>query len=67
MNIREKHLWKNLSQLKPAFIKDGTVTAGNSSGINDGAAMLLLANESMVKKYNLKPMAQCSKHGCCRC
>ena len=58
MNIREKHLWKNLAQLKPAFIKDGTVTAGNSSGINDGAAMLLLANESAVKKYDLKPMAK---------
>src|SRR5450755_2452069 len=49
---------EKLSQLKPAFIKDGTVTAGNSSGINDGAAMLLLANESMVKKYSLKPMAK---------
>lgn len=49
---------EKLSQLKPAFIKDGTVTAGNSSGINDGAAMLLLANESMVKKYDLKPMAK---------
>jgi acetyl-CoA C-acetyltransferase len=49
---------EKLAQLKPAFIKDGTVTAGNSSGINDGAAMLLLANESTVKKYNLKPMAR---------
>ena len=49
---------EKLSQLKPAFVKDGTVTAGNSSGINDGAAMLLLGNESMIKKYNLKPMAK---------
>ncbi|MGZ4048811.1 MAG: thiolase family protein [Bacteroidia bacterium] len=49
---------EKLLQLKPAFMKDGTVTAGNSSGINDGAAMLLLANENMVKKYNLKPMAR---------
>ena len=49
---------EKLSQLKPAFIKDGTVTAGNSSGINDGAAMLLLANEKIVKKYGLKPMAK---------
>lgn len=49
---------EKLSQLKPAFIKEGTVTAGNSSGINDGAAMLMLANESTVKKYNLKPMAR---------
>jgi 3-oxoadipyl-CoA thiolase len=49
---------EKLSQLRPAFIKDGTVTAGNSSGINDGAAMLLLAGEKMVKKFNLKPMVK---------
>lgn len=49
---------EKLSQLKPAFVKDGTVTAGNSSGINDGAAMLLLANESIIKKYGLKPFAK---------
>lgn len=48
---------EKLSQLRPAFQKDGTVTAGNSSGINDGAAMLLLANENSVKKYGLKPIA----------
>ncbi len=47
-----------LSQLRPAFIKDGTVTAGNSSGINDGAAMLLLANKKIIEKYDLKPMAK---------
>ena len=49
---------EKLSQLRPAFVKDGTVTAGNSSGINDGAAMLLLANKKMVEKYDLKPMAK---------
>ncbi|MGN6249002.1 MAG: thiolase family protein [Ginsengibacter sp.] len=49
---------EKLSQLRPAFIKDGTVTAGNSSGINDGAAMLLLANKATVDKYDLKPMAK---------
>lgn len=49
---------EKLAQLKPAFIKEGTVTAGNSSGINDGAAMLLLANEEIVKKYDLKPIAK---------
>lgn len=49
---------EKLSQLRPAFIKDGTVTAGNSSGINDGAAMVLLASEHAVRKYNLKPMAR---------
>lgn len=48
---------EKLSQLKPAFAREGTVTAGNSSGINDGAAMLLLADEDAVKKYGLKPMA----------
>jgi acetyl-CoA C-acetyltransferase len=49
---------EKLSQLKPAFVKDGSVTAGNSSGINDGAAMLMLANESTIKIYELKPMAK---------
>lgn len=49
---------EKLSQLRPAFVKDGSVTAGNSSGINDGAAMLMLANERTVKKYGLKPMAR---------
>ena len=47
-----------LSKLKPAFRKDGSVTAGNSSGINDGAAALLFASEDAVKKYNLKPKAR---------
>ena len=49
---------EKLNSLSPAFIKDGTVTAGNSSGINDGAAALLLASESAVKKYGLRPLAK---------
>jgi 3-oxoadipyl-CoA thiolase len=49
---------EKLASLKPAFIKDGTVTAGNSSGINDGAACLLLAGEEAVKKYSLTPFAK---------
>lgn len=49
---------ETLGQLKPAFAKDGTVTAGNSSGINDGAAAMLLASEPAVKKYGLNPMAK---------
>jgi 3-oxoadipyl-CoA thiolase len=49
---------EKLQQLKPAFAKDGTVTAGNSSGINDGAAAMLLVSEDAVKKYGLKPMAK---------
>jgi acetyl-CoA acetyltransferase family protein len=47
-----------LAELKPAFKKGGTVTAANSSGVNDGAAALILASEEAVKKYNLKPMAK---------
>jgi len=49
---------QKLASLKPAFTKEGTATAGNSSGINDGAAAMLLASEMMVKKYGLKPMAR---------
>jgi 3-oxoadipyl-CoA thiolase len=48
---------EKLAQLKPAFLKDGTVTAANSSGINDGAAAMLLASEAAVKKYGLQPIA----------
>lgn len=47
-----------LATLKPAFKKDGSVTAGNSSGINDGAACLILASGDAVKKYNLRPLAR---------
>jgi len=54
---------EKLGQLKPAFAKDGTVTAGNSSGINDGAAAMLLASETAVKKYGLKPMARIVSKG----
>lgn len=47
-----------LSNLRPAFKKDGTVTAGNSSGLNDGASFLLLASESYVNAHGLTPMAE---------
>lgn len=49
---------EKLATLSAAFKKNGTVTAGNSSGINDGAAGLLLAGESAVKKFNLTPIAR---------
>jgi 3-oxoadipyl-CoA thiolase len=49
---------EKLSALKPAFVKDGTVTAGNSSGINDGAAAMIIVSEEAVNKYELKPMAK---------
>ncbi|MCF0246632.1 MAG: acetyl-CoA C-acetyltransferase [Ileibacterium sp.] len=47
-----------LAKLRPAFVKDGTVTAGNASGINDGASMIIVASEEAVKKYNLTPLAE---------
>ena len=56
--IRSGSTIEGLRRLRPAFKKDGTVTAGNASGINDGAAILLLAGEEAVKTYNLKPLAE---------
>ncbi len=47
-----------LAKLKPAFRKDGSVTAGNSAGLNDGAAALLLASQEAIDKYKLKPLAK---------
>lgn len=47
-----------LAKLKPAFLPDGTVTAGNASGINDGGAAVIVASLEAVKKYNLKPLAK---------
>ncbi len=47
-----------LAKLKPAFRKDGSVTAGNASGLNDGAAVILMASEDAIKKYNLQPKAR---------
>ncbi len=47
-----------LSRLRPAFRENGTVTAGNSSGINDGAAALLVASESAVERFDLEPLVR---------
>jgi 3-oxoadipyl-CoA thiolase len=49
---------EKLASLKPAFRKGGSVTAGNSSGINDGSAALILASEDYVTKHNLEPLAR---------
>jgi len=49
---------EKLAHLKPAFLKDGTVTAGNSSGINDGAAAMLIASETAVERYGFNPIAK---------
>lgn len=54
---------ETLAKLRPAFKKDGTVTAGNASGLNDGAAAVFLASEEAVKKYNLKPIAKIVSSG----
>ena len=49
---------EGLAKLKPAFKKDGTVTAGNSSGLNDGAAAMLIVSENGVKMHNVNPIAR---------
>ncbi len=49
---------EGLGKLRAAFKKEGSVTAGNSSGLNDGAAAVIVASEDAVKKYNLKPLAR---------
>jgi len=53
-----KVAFEKIPQLKPAFVKTGTVTAANSSTISDGAALSILASRKVVEKYNLKPIAK---------
>jgi len=54
---------EGLSGLRPAFKKDGTVTAGNAAGLNDGAAAILLASEVAIKQHNLTPRARIVSSG----
>lgn len=54
---------EKLAKLRPAFKKDGTVTAGNASGINDGAAVVIVASREFVEKNGLKPMAKILSYG----
>lgn len=56
--IREDTSLEGLAKLKPAFKRDGSVTAGNASGLNDGAAAILIASEAAVKEMNLTPKAR---------
>src|SRR5579872_3361799 len=61
--VRDEHLFlgattEKMGKLGPVFSKDGTITAGNSSGITDGAAAMVLASEAFVKKNNIKPLAR---------
>ncbi len=62
--MRPETSMEGLSKLKGAFKKEGgTVTAGNASGLNDGAAAILLASDEAIKKYNLKPLARIVSSG----
>ncbi len=56
--VKPNSTLEGLSKLRPAFRKDGSVTAGNASGLNDGAAATIIASAEAVKKYNLKPLAR---------
>lgn len=60
---RKDITYHNLSRLRPAFDKTGTVTAGNASGINDGAAMLVVMSEEKAKNLDLKPLARIVSYG----
>lgn len=57
-HVRAEASMEQLAGLRPAFKKDGTVTAGNASGINDGAAAVVLASQTAVDAGNLKPLAR---------
>lgn len=56
-HIRDGVTAEGISKMKPAFIKDGTVTAANASGINDGAAMLVVMSEEKAKELGVEPLA----------
>lgn len=54
----KKVKFDKVNQLKPVFEKDGTITAANASKLNDGASIILVADESTIKEFNLKPIAR---------
>jgi acetyl-CoA C-acetyltransferase len=60
--IKPQTSMDSLGKLRPAFIESGTVTAGNSSGINDGAAAVIVASEDAVRKYRLEPIARIASY-----
>jgi acetyl-CoA C-acetyltransferase len=62
-HVRPEVSLEDMAKLKPAFAKDGTVTAGNASGINDAAAAVILASESFVKSSGLTPMGRLVGYG----
>ncbi|MGC8517812.1 MAG: acetyl-CoA C-acyltransferase family protein [Steroidobacteraceae bacterium] len=62
-HVRGDATAEQLAKMKPVFKKDGTVTAGNASGINDGAAAVMLASAESVKTLGLKPLARLVSYG----
>lgn len=60
--IRDGVTKESISGMKPAFIKDGTVTAANASGINDGAAMVIVMSEEKAKELGVEPMAKIASY-----
>ena len=58
---------EGLAKLRPAFKKDGTVTAGNASGINDAGAAMIIASEDYVRAHGLKPLAKIRSFGSVGC
>jgi acetyl-CoA acetyltransferase family protein len=61
--LRPDSSLEKLAKLKPAFVSDGTVTAGNSSALNDGAGALLLASEEAVRRLGVRPLARVVSRG----
>ncbi len=61
--VKPKSSMEGLTALKPAFRKNGTVTAGNASGLNDGAAAVLVASDAALKQHGLKPLARIVSSG----
>jgi len=60
--IKPQTSMETLAKIRPAFLENGTFTAGNSSGINDGSAAVMVASEEAVKKYNLTPIARIASY-----
>ena len=66
-HCRPQTTLEGLAKLRPAFKKDGTVTAGNASGINDAGAAMIIASEDFVKAHSLKPLAKIRSFGSVGC
>ena len=66
-HCRPQTTLEGLAKLRPAFKKDGTVTAGNASGINDAGAAMIVASEDFVKANGLKPLAKIRSYGSVGC